>query len=309
MTLSNELKIGIVIIAALVVAFFGFRFMNDEPLLSSVNLLNTKFDKVDGLQKGSAVTMNGFRVGSVRNLTFLPEEDSILVQLSITEPVPIPVGSIAQLATPDFLGATSIQIVRSKNNEIIEWGSVIQGRHTIGLLSSFSDQGTTLADTVKVTLTELNKFIRGINEIEKGTSNQIEATVDNFKEVSDVVEKMITSRKSDIDSLIIATNNTLQNISELSDSSTADLESLILNLELFSNDLEILSTNLEESTSSLKRILEKIDNGEGTLGLMLNNPSLYNNLDSLTYNLNDLILNIQENPGDYLKYMRLIEIF
>ena len=309
MTLSNELKIGIVIIVALVVAFFGFRFMNDEPLLSSVNLLNTKFDNVDGLLKGSAVTMNGFKVGSVRNLTFLPEKDSILVEISITEPVPIPIGSIAQLAAPDLLGATSIQIVRSKNKEMIEWGSNIKGEQTIGLLSSFSDQGAALADTVNVTLTELNKFIRGVNKIEEGTSNQIEATVDNFKEVSDVVEKIINSRKSDIDSLIIATNNTLQNISELSDSSTADLESLIVNLEQFSNDLEILSTNLEESTSSLKSILEKMDSGEGTIGLMLNNPSLYNNLDSLTYNLNDLILKIQDNPGDYLKYMRLIEIF
>ena len=64
--------------------------MNDEPLLSNVKLLNTKFDNVDGLLKGSMVTMNGFKVGSVRDMVYLSDEDSVLVEISITEPIPIP---------------------------------------------------------------------------------------------------------------------------------------------------------------------------------------------------------------------------
>ncbi len=309
MTLSNELKIGIVVITALVVSFFGFRFMNDEPLLSNVNLLNTKFNNVDGLRKGNTVTMNGFKVGSVRDMLYLMDEDSVFVELSITEPISIPVGSIATLAAPDVLGATTIQIVRSKNSEILEWGSTIRGEQTVGLLSTFSDQGAALADTAQVTLSEIKKLIRGINEIEEGTSSQIVSAVDNFKKVGDVVAEIISSRKTQIDSLILATTNTLKNISTLSDTSSADLKSLAANLETFSSDLKQLSKSLQESTHSLNNILSKIDKGEGTLGLMLNDPSLYNNVDSLTYNLNNLILNFQENPSEYLKYMRLIEIF
>ena len=309
MTLSNELKIGIVVITALVVSFFGFRFMNDEPLLSNVNLLNTKFNNVDGLRKGNTVTMNGFKVGSVRDMLYLMDEDSVFVELSITEPISIPVGSIATLAAPDVLGATTIQIVRSKNSEILEWGSTIRGEQTVGLLSTFSDQGAALADTAQVTLSEIKKLIRGINEIEEGTSSQIVSAVDNFKKVGDVVAEIISSRKTQIDSLILATTNTLKNISTLSDTSSADLKSLVANLKTFSSDLKQLSKSLQESTHSLNNILSKIDKGEGTLGLMLNDPSLYNNVDSLTYNLNNLILNFQENPSEYLKYMRLIEIF
>ena len=309
MTLSNELKIWIVVITALVVSFFGFRFMNDEPLLSNVNLLNTKFNNVDGLRKGNTVTMNGFKVGSVRDMLYLMDEDSVFVELSITEPISIPVGSIATLAAPDVLGATTIQIVRSKNSEILEWGSTIRGEQTVGLLSTFSDQGVALADTAQVTLSEIKKLIRGINEIEEGTSSQIVSAVDNFKKVGDVVAEIISSRKTQIDSLILATTNTLKNISTLSDTSSADLKSLVANLETFSSDLKQLSKSLQESTHSLNNILSKIDKGEGTLGLMLNDPSLYNNVDSLTYNLNNLILNFQENPSEYLKYMRLIEIF
>lgn len=309
MTISNELKIGIVVLAATFVLYFGFRFMRDEPLLSSVNLINTKFDNVDGLLRGSSVYMNGFKIGSVRDMSYIGEEDSVLVEISITESVFIPVGSKAQLAAPDFLGSSTIQIVKSKNTEVLEWGSIIRGEQTTGLLSSFSDQGQALADTVEATLTQVNKLLRGINEIEEGASTQIEATIDNFKSVTDDVAEVINNRKSEIDSLIVATNNTLQNISELSDSSSADLSSLVANLEQFSNDLDELSQSLQESTNSLNSILGKVDEGDGTIGLMLNDPSLYNNLDSLSYNLNDLILKIKENPGDYLKYMRLIEIF
>jgi len=309
MTLSNEVKIGLVVLAALAVAYLGFRFMQDEPLFSGVNLLNTKFDNVDGLLKGSSVYMNGFKVGSVREMRYLSEEDSVLVVISITEPIRVPVGSHAQLAAPDFLGSSTIQIVKSDNAEILDWDGYLKGVQKTGLLSAFSDQGAALADTVQATLTEVNKMLRGINEIEDGASSQIQATVDNFKEVTDVVAEIINTRKSEIDSLILATNNTLQNISTLSDSSSADLQSLVANLEQFSSDLDVLSQNLQESTNSLNSILEKVDNGEGTIGLMLNDPSLYNNLDSLTFNLNDLIQKIQENPGDYLKYMRLIEIF
>lgn len=83
MTLSNELKIGLVVIAALVVAFFGFRFMNDEPLLSSVNLLNTKFDNVDGLLVGSTVTMNGFKVGSVRDMILSQTKTVFMLKLRL----------------------------------------------------------------------------------------------------------------------------------------------------------------------------------------------------------------------------------
>lgn len=98
-------------------------------------------------------------------------------------------------------------------------------------------------------------------------------------------------------------------MSSISDSSSDDLQALLSNLEAFSADLDMLSESLDESSKSLESILSKMDAGDGTLAKMLNDPSLYNNLDSLTFNLNELIQNIQDNPKEYLKHMRLIEIF
>ncbi|MBO6793018.1 MAG: MCE family protein [Balneolaceae bacterium] len=309
MNLNNELKIGIVVLTATIIAFFGFRFMRDEPLFSSVNILNTKYESVEGLIRGSSVYMKGFKVGSVRQLQYLPEEDSVLVVISITEPIQVTKGSYALLASPDFLGSATIQIMKSRNSEIVEWEGFIPGKKKTGILDAFSSEGASMADSVQVTLDLVNNLLRGMNEIENGAASDIKSTVSNFKSFSEVLENVITSRKHEIDSMIVATNTTMQNLSSLSDSSSEDVSALLSNLEAFSADLDELSASLEQSSQSLESILSKMDTGDGTLSKMLNDPSLYNNLDSLTFNLNELIQNIQENPKDYLKHMRLIEIF
>ena len=84
---------------------------------------------------------------------------------------------------------------------------------------------------------------------------------------------------------------------------------LISNLEAASGRMDTLSAELNKTTLTLNDVLTKINEGQGSLGQLVNDTSLYNNLDSLTFNLNDLIKNINEEPGKYLKHMRLIEVF
>ncbi|MCG8374021.1 MAG: MlaD family protein, partial [Balneolales bacterium] len=249
--LSNEVKIGLVVLAAIIVAYFGFRIMQDEPLFSNVKIVNTKFANVDGLLRGSSVYLNGFKVGSVREMQYMPEVDSVRVVLSITEPIGIPVGSKAVLAAPGIIGSAVIEIEKSNSPVFIDWGSYIEGIQEEGLLNAITDEGTEVVDSVQVTLELVNELLRGMNDIENSSGSQIEATINNFKATTDALRDVVESRKSEIDSIIIAAENTLSNVSELSDSSLADIESMIANLEAFSNDLDSLSQNLQSSTNSL----------------------------------------------------------
>ena len=312
MTVSNELKIGLVVLAATVIAFLGFRFMKDEPVLSRVKLLYTTYDNVGGLSRGSTVYVNGLKVGSVRELSYKTEVDSIEVVMSITEPIPIPKGSKAMLAAPGIIGSPVIEIQRSSSAQILDWGSRLEGIKEVGLMDSFSGlakSGPAAGDSLVITLGLMNDMLRSMSGVEKNVSSDIEETVSNFQKTSTSISELLEQKKSEIEDLISATENTMSNLSALSDSSTMDVESLMSNLEKFSTELDVMSQNLQESTESMNSILRKMNTGEGTVGLMLNDPSLYNNLDSLTYNLNDLILKIQENPGRYLKHMRLVDLF
>ena len=109
--------------------------------------------------------------------------------------------------------------------------------------------------------------------------------------------------------MILEARNTMENISDLSSDNKESLTTLIKNLESSSAKLDTLSSGLNKTNITLNEVLVKINNGEGSLGKMVNDPSLYNNIDSLSVNLNELIKNINENPGQYLKHMRLVEIF
>lgn len=307
--LSNEAKIGLIVLAAFLIAFFGFRIMKDEPLFSSTNLLYTKYDTVNGLLKGGTVTMRGLKIGTVKELVYLPEEDSVLVTLNITTDLRVSVGSKAELVTPNVLGSPTISIIRANNADLVEWGGFIEGTRQGSLLDSFSGKGSSITDSVATTLQLTNEMLRSVVALQENSSNDISGTISNFRETSESLKSLINNRKSEVDSMIVDARNTMKNISEISDSSKQDVQSLISNLDEFSTSLEALSIELQASSESINSILTKIDIGEGSLGKMVNDPSLYNNMDSLTVNLNELIKGIQQDPKRYLKHMRLVDIF
>lgn len=307
--LSNEAKIGIIVLASIIVAYLGFRIMKDEPFFSTSNVLYAQYDSVDGLLKGGNVYLIGLKIGTVKELAYLPEVDSVRVTLNITEDIKIPVGSKARLVVPIVIGSTSIEIERSTSTEIIEWGGFIEGANQEGLIDGITQQGTSIADSVAVTLNLTNSMLRSVLTLQEKSSDNIAGSISNFEETTNVLNSIINQRKGEIDSMIVDARKTLQNVSQLSDSSKEDIQSMIANMEEFSSKLDALSNELQASSESINSILSKIDIGEGTLGKMINDPSLYNNLDSLTVNLNELIKGIQEDPKRYLKHMRLVEIF
>ena len=304
--LSNEVKIGLIVLAATIVAYIGFRVMKDEPLFSATNVIYTKYENVEGLIRGSNVFLNGFKVGTVKSMSFLPNVDSTLVTISIIEPIKIPDGSQAELVTPGILGSATIKITKSNNPDILEWGGFLQGVRKGGILDTFTDKGESLTDSVTVTIDKLNAVL---SKAESINEEDINGTISSFRKTGETIREIIEQRKSAIDSMIVDTRITLGNLRGLSDATKEDLQSIISNLETFTKDLEALSLELESSSKSVSNILAKIDLGEGTLGRMVNDPSLYENLDSLTVNLNELIKGIQEDPKKYLKHMRLVEIF
>ncbi len=307
--LSNEAKIGLIVLISTVVVFFGFRIMKDQPFFTSSNNLYTKYESVNGLLKGGNIFLKGLKVGTVKALQYLPEEDSVLVTLNITEDINIPIGSKAKLVVPNFIGSSSINLIKGNSTQAIEWGAFIQGESEGGLLDGLSEKGSSMADSAAVTLQLTNKLIRSFGSLQEKNSDNISGSLSNLRESTDVLSTIIEERKGEVDSMILEAQNTLKNVSQLSDSSKGDIQSMIANMEEFSAKLDALSNELQMSSESINSILSKIDLGEGTLGKFVNDPSLYNNMDSLTINLNELIKGIQDDPRRYLKHMRLVEIF
>ncbi len=306
---SNELKIGLVVLIALFIGYIGFRIMEEAPIFSKVNVIYTKFDNVEGLIKGSNVYYNGFKIGTVQEMQYLVQEDSALITLSISEDIQLPEGSMAQLASPDFLGSPTIRIIKSNSTEPLEWGSYLKGIQKEGLLNTFTDRGTAISDSVAVTITLLNEKLRALDFLNQQSSSDIGSALSNVKQTSDYLLEVVTSNSDELNDMIGSAKRTLETIENISDSSRASIEQSIKNLEVLSVEMSQLTRELSATSTTLNSVLEKMDRGEGSLGLLLNDPSLYENVDSLSYNLNELIKGIKEDPKRYLKHLRLLELF
>lgn len=306
---SNELKIGLTTIIAIIVGFIGYSIMKDQPLFKSSTVIYTKFSQVHGLIPGNPVNIRGFKIGTVKNMDLLIS-DSTLVTLSIEEDYQIPRGSIAILKSSGVLGGKFIEIQKSNSREMVEDGETIDGVYEQGIMDSFAAEGEKLSNDISTSIKGMEELIVGLNEtLNDSTRQDITSILGNLRSTTSSLDQVISQRQNDLDQMIIHAKETLGNVNELSSENKEKLTSLIANLESTSKEMETLSKGLNKTNSTLDEVLTKINNGTGTLGKLANDPSLYNNIDSLSVNLNQLIKNINEDPGKYLKHMRLIEVF
>jgi ABC-type transporter Mla subunit MlaD len=236
--------------------------------------------------------------------------DSTLVTLSIEENYQIPKGSIAVLKSSGVLGGKFIEIQKSDSQEMIQDGQSIDGVYEQGIMDSFAAEGEKLSNDISASIQGVEKLIEGLNEtLSDSNKKNISGILGDLRSTTSSLDQVISQRQSDLDQMIIHAKETLGNVNDLSADNKEKLTSMITNLESTSKELETLSKGLNKTNTTLDEVLTKINNGTGTLGKLANDPSLYNNIDSLSVNLNELIKNINEDPGKYLKHMRLIEVF
>jgi len=306
---SNELKIGLTTIIAIIVGFIGYSIMKDQPVFKTSTTIYTKFSQVHGLISGNPVNIKGFKIGTVKNMDLLIS-DSTLVTLSIEEDYQIPEGSIAVLKSSGVLGGKFIEIQKSDSREMVQDGETIDGVYEQGIMDSFAAEGEKLSNDISTSIKGMEKLIVGLNEtLDDSTKQNISGILGNLRSTTSSLDQVISQRQNDLDQMIVHAKETLGNVNDLSSENKEKLTSLITNLESTSKEMETLSKGLNKTNTTLDDVLTKINNGTGTLGKLANDPSLYNNIDSLSANLNQLIKNINEDPGKYLKHMRLIEVF
>jgi len=306
---SNELKIGLTTIIAIIVGFIGYSIMKDQPVFKTSTTIYTKFSQVHGLISGNPVNIKGFKIGTVKNMDLLIS-DSTLVTLSIEEDYQIPEGSIAVLKSSGVLGGKFIEIQKSDSREMVQDGETIDGVYEQGIMDSFAAEGEKLSNDISTSIKGMEKLIVGLNEtLDDSTKQNISGILGNLRSTTSSLDQVISQRQNDLDQMIVHAKETLGNVNDLSSENKEKLTSLITNLESTSKEMETLSKGLNKTNTTLDEVLTKINNGTGTLGKLANDPSLYNNIDSLSANLNQLIKNINEDPGKYLKHMRLIEVF
>lgn len=307
--INNETKITLTILVAIVVAFFGYRVMKDLPLFRQSQVVYTHFDQVNGLTTGSYIYINGVKVGSIKGMNLIAR-DSVRVTLGFNLGTDISKGSVAYLESSGLLGDKAINIQRGNSGEIVPNGGTIKGVYSGGMLESFQENGAQLTDDASESFSRLNKTLSGLQEVvDQENKQKIDEMLANLQQSTSELSTLMQRKRGELESSIEHANRFLGNLDTVTTENSARIDSAFAGLEQSMNNFEQLSAELEMTNRQLTSILTKINDGQGSLGKLVNDPSLYNNMDSLSVELNKLIKNINENPARYLKGLKLIDIF
>ena len=307
--MSNELKVGITVLLAVIVAIVGFRFMRDVPILRQSMEIAATFDRVDGISSGSVVNINGVKVGSVNRVHLTPE-NNVRITMRIDTDVAIPRGSVAYLTSLGIVEGKSIVIELGDSDEMIEYGEEIEGRYVESMMEVLGSRGDELGDDVSEGIAELNQFLRQLNAtLTDDTRISVRETLGNAEQATGRIASTLEGKQREIEQAIDSGSRMLSQLDTMVTDNRPKVDSLMVSLEYNINELAAVRVELEKATTNLNEILEKINHGDGTLGRLVNDPSIYENLDSLTVEMNNLVKGINENPGRYLRHMSLIEIF
>ncbi len=309
MNLSNEVKVGITVFLAVVVAIIGFRFMRDVPLFGSSLKISSTFEKADGISTGSLVYVKGVRIGSVNSVELTPESN-VQVGMSIDTEIKIPQDSKASLTSLGIVEGKSIVIELGTSSEFVETGDMIEGDYAQTIMETLGQQGEQLGSDVSNSINELNQFLRQLNEtVDDETRVKLDETLNNLVDASNRVATLLEQKQGDIDQAIESGSRVISQLDTLTTENRPKVDSLMTSIQQNVEQLSVVREELETATASLNSILDKLNTGEGTMGKLINDSSVYDNLDSLTIELNRLVKGINEDPGRYLKHMSVIEVF
>ena len=307
--MKNEVKIGLTVLLAIIVAIVGFRFMRDVPIFRQTLEVSAVFERGDGINRGSLVNLKGVKVGSVSRVRLTPE-NRVRVTMQLNEDLQIPENSVAHLTSLGIVEGKSIVIQLGDSENNVEYGGEIDGEYIEGVTEVLGSKGEQLAGDVSESLSEFNQFLRQLNAtLDDETRTSVDQTLKNADETMKILSETLDNNQKDIDNAIKSASRTMMQLDTLTTNNRPRVDSLLASLEENVNELHRVRTELEEATTNLNQILEKVNRGEGTMGKLVNDPSLYENLDQLTKEMNTLVKGINEDPGRYLKHMSVIEVF
>lgn len=309
--LSKEFKVGLFAALSFILLLFGYNYLKGTNIFQRTDLVYVRFDKIDGLKVANPVMINGLNIGKVESLTLLNDANhSILATLSFRRDVLIPKNSIFKIASSDLLGTKIIRVEYSQEKTYLTAGDTLVGLSEISLMEDFSRQidpvkrkAEHVINGMDSLLTELHTWFNkgGRNNLISSVTD-LEVTIRNFKETSEKVNKLVGSESDRLSQIL----KNVASISENLKKNNEEITHAIANIDkitddIAKSDLKQTIENTNATITDLNVVVAKIKNGQGSLGLLVNDETLYKNLQQTSGDLDKLVVDLKENPGRYIK--------
>ncbi|MEK9559419.1 MAG: MlaD family protein [Flavobacteriaceae bacterium] len=294
--LTKEIKAGLIVVLGITAVILGFSYLKSNSLLGKSTKLYAVYDHVGGLQSGTAVSLNGFSVGTIDDITFLDETGKLMVSFTLITDLPIPADSKAELYDTSVLGGKGLQIILgTPGSAIAQSGDTLTSIVKIGMTDRITELMEPLEAKVNSAIVETDLLMKNLNQLLDADSQALlRETLNNFSETSASLKVISQNVSENLTANEKVLGTILENTAEL----TSNLSSVSQTLN--EADLKGLMVDLNESISATKEILAGINNGEGTVGQIFTNQELYVSLTSNLNQLEWLLQDLRLNPKRYL---------
>lgn len=310
MKYSNEVKVGLSLVLAGLVFYFGIRYMQDIPLFRGSYVLETSFADASGLGSGNPVRVNGVNVGTVESVTLDPQARRARVRFRVDESVQIPEGSTASVAGVSALGGVRLSIsLGAPDNAPIPPGGFVPSPPEDGVLTQLSDQAPVLAARADSLLRSANRTLEDAQTLFKSPDGGVQTTLASIQSSAGALTQLLRSEREQLGQVIANTEALTDELNTLVSNNQDSLSTTVQRMNRVLAQTERNLVVLERTSTNLDQMLRTINEGEGTLGRLVNDPSLYVRLDSAATRLNTILDDFQQQPGRYLKDMTLVRVF
>jgi phospholipid/cholesterol/gamma-HCH transport system substrate-binding protein len=302
MKISNETKVGALTAVAITVLILGFNFLKGRNITETNDELYAVFKSVKGVGPANPVLINGLQVGKV---AALKEKDKnlsgIIVTMSLNKDVNIPDNSVASISS-DLLGTTSVEIILGNSPNFIQSGGTLQTVTAPGLLGEVKGALSPAIDNLNKTLASLDIFIQKLNTIvDPNTKNNIQGIIANLTVSSKSLEGLLNTQTGSL----AKTLGNFESFSGNLEKNNGKIDSTLTNLErttakLSNANIDKAINELEGTLKHLDNAIAKIDSKEGTLGMLLNDRKLYDELHQTSRSLTTLLDDFRVHPKRYV---------
>ncbi len=296
--ISREVKTALLVIAGIMLFIFGFNYLKGKNLLSSDRTYYAVYNNVEGLAPSTSVTINGLNVGSVQSIDFSDDMGKLLVTMNITKEFEFSKNSEAQLYEAGLIGGKSIAIVpKFDNAAIAESGAFLKGTVKAGFSELVNQKLTPLQEKMEIMMVSADSVLTNINDVFDAQTKanlrnsiaQLNTTIGSFKTMSASMNTLIDDNKQKLD-------NTLTNVDKIS----TDLSKM--SSALAEIDVKKTIEDLQKTVNNFNDILASVENGEGSMGKLLKDEKLYNNLEGASKQLEQLLEDLKLNPKRYMHF-------
>ena len=312
MKVSKYTKFGILIVFSFTVLIWGLAYLKGNDFFSRSQYYYVFYDHIDGLERSSKVSLNGYPIGKVRDINFTPDNSGrLMITLAIDAGFGIPKNSVAQIVSSDIMGTRSVNLLLSNETTLYQPNDTILGAIEGDLKEQVSMQVLPLKNKAEELLGTLDSALTVLTMIfnEDAQKNltasfaNINLTIKNLEATTADLEDIMASKKGNIKNII----SNLDEVTTTFQNNKEQLDATIKNLYSFSDTLSGISVsptlnNLQSISEKLRTTFEKLNSSESTAGLLLNDKDLYNSITMLSENLAFLINDIQNNPKRYLQF-------